>query len=81
MGLTSGSMIERTYSSGPDYPDEGYYGTGREFAWNDLAVSISYGRYLTDRFSLGFSVRYIGEFVHDYSASSWSADQLQHRLS
>lgn len=72
--LTSGSMIERTYPRGVDYPLEGIFGTGREFAWNDLAVSVSYGRYLTDRFSIGFTVRYIGEFVHDYSASSWSAD-------
>ena len=72
--LTSGSMVERTYNRGVDYPDEGIFGTGRKFAWNDLAVSVSYGRYLTDRFSLGFTVRYIGEFVHDFSASSWSAD-------
>lgn len=64
--LTSGSMKERTYNRG--------LGTGRMFAWNDLAVSVSYGRYLTDRFSLGFSVRYIGEMVHDYSAASWGAD-------
>ena len=64
-GLTSGSMDEMTYFRIP---------TGREFAWNDLAVSVSYGRYLTDRFSIGFSVRYIGEFVHDYSASGWAAD-------
>jgi hypothetical protein len=72
--LTSGSIIERTYNRGVDYPDEGIYGTGRKFAWNDLAVSVGYGRYLTDRFSIGFTVRYIGEFVSDYSASSWSAD-------
>jgi len=72
--LTSGSIVERTYNRGVDYPEEGIYGTGRKFAWNDLAVSVSYGRYLTDRFSLGFTVRYIGEFVHDYSASTWSAD-------
>ncbi len=72
--LTSGSMIERTYESGVDYPAEGKLGTGRTFAWNDLAVSVGYGRYLTDRFSLGFTVRYIGEYVHDYTASSWSAD-------
>lgn len=64
-GLTSGSMDEMTYYRIP---------TGRSFAWNDLAVSVSYGRYLTDRFSIGFTLRYIGEFVHDYSASSWSAD-------
>jgi len=72
--LTSGSITERTYNRGVDYPDEGIYGTGRKFSWNDLAISVGYGRYLTDRFSIGFTVRYIGEFVHDYSASSWSAD-------
>lgn len=80
--LTSGPMIERTYNRGVDYPAEegidadAIFGTGRQFAWNDLALSISYGRYLTDRFSLGFTVRYIGEWVEviDHSASSWSAD-------
>ena len=72
--LTSGSITERTYNRGPDYPGEYLLGTGRSFAWNSLALSVGYGRYLTDRFSIGFTVRYIGEFVHDYSASSWSAD-------
>jgi len=72
--LTSGEMIERTYSNGVDDPLTGIEGTGRTFAWNDLALSVGYGRYLTDRFSIGFTVRYIGEFAHDYSASSWSAD-------
>ncbi len=73
-GLTSGSMTETTYNLGSIDPAAGIYGTGREFAWNDLAVSIGYGRYLTDRFSIGFTVRYIGEYVHDFSASTWSAD-------
>ncbi len=44
------------------------------FSANDLAVSMSYGRYLTDRFSIGVTVRYIGEFYHDYSSNGWSAD-------
>ncbi len=72
--LTSGEMVEYTYAMGVDDPSSGVQGTGRTFAWNDFAVSASYGRYLTDRFSIGFSLRYIGEFVHDYSASGWSAD-------
>ncbi len=67
-GLTSGNIIERTYERGT------FEGTGRTFAWNDLAASLSYGRYLTDRFSVGFTVKYIGEFAHDYTASGWSAD-------
>ena len=64
--LSSGEMIERTNTD--------FQGTGRTFGWNDFALSVSYGRYLTDRFSIGFTVKYIGEFAHDYSASGWSAD-------
>lgn len=67
-GLTSGEIIERTYFRG----EEG--GTGRTFAYNSLAMGVSYGRYLTDRFSIGFTLKYIGEFAHDYSANGWSAD-------
>jgi long-subunit fatty acid transport protein len=65
--LSSGEMVEYLATSGPG-------GSGRTFYWNDFSFSASYGRYLTDRFSLGFTVRYIGQFVHDYSASGWSAD-------
>ncbi len=73
--LTSGEMIETTYERGvPDGSLIGVAGTGRTFSWNDFALSVGYGRYLTDRFSIGFTLRYIGEFTHDYSASSWSAD-------
>ncbi|RKX27697.1 MAG: hypothetical protein DRP45_00310 [Candidatus Zixiibacteriota bacterium] len=73
--LTSGSMVERTYGQGPDFSlHADVEGTGRKFAWNDFALSASYARYLTDRFSIGFTVRYIGQYVHDYSANGWSAD-------
>lgn len=66
--LTSGDMIERTYEQGT------FSGTGRTFAWNDFALSVSYGRYLTDRFSIGFTFKYINEQVHDFTASGWAAD-------
>lgn len=65
-GLSTDEMDETTY--------ERPFGTGRTFYWQDMALSVSYGRYLTDRFSIGFTVKYIGEFTHDYSASGWSAD-------
>ncbi|UCG60728.1 MAG: PorV/PorQ family protein [Candidatus Zixiibacteriota bacterium] len=68
--LTSGDMIETDYVNAAD-PQAG---TGRIFSYNDFALAVSYGRYLTDRFSIGLSVKYIGEFAHDYSASGWSAD-------
>jgi hypothetical protein len=68
-GLNSGMMTERTYGDGTEA------GTGREFSYQDLAVSLCYGRYLTDRFSLGVTVKYIGEKAGDYaSANGWSAD-------
>jgi len=67
-GLTSGYMTERTYNQGT------MNGTGREFRYDDLALSVGYGRYLTDRFSVGVNVRYIGEFAADKTASGWSAD-------
>lgn len=68
-GLNSGWMTERDYGDGTDA------GTGREFSYQDLAVSLCYGRYLTDRFSLGVTVKYIGEKAGDYaSANGWSAD-------
>jgi len=68
--LTSGDMIEIDYVNVLD-PQ---LGTGRVFSYDDFAFAVSYGRYLTDRFSIGVSVKYIGEFTHDYSASGWSAD-------
>lgn len=67
-GLNSGWMTERDYRNGT------MEGTGREFSYQDIAVSMCYGRYLTDRFSLGVTVKYIGERSVDASANGWSAD-------
>lgn len=64
--LSSGEMDETTYN----FPT----GSGRTFSYNDVALGVSYGRYLTDRFSIGLTLRYIGEFTHDYNANGWSAD-------
>lgn len=66
-GLTTGDIDERTYEGAP-------VGTGRKFRAEDAALSLGYGRYLTDRFSIGVNVKYIGEFYHDYSTHGWSAD-------
>ncbi len=63
--LSSGTIDETDHFRAP---------TGRTFVWNDFSLAVSYSRYLTDRFSIGITVKYIGEFVHDYSASGWAAD-------
>ncbi len=64
-GLFSGKIDETSYDRVP---------TGRTFVWNDYAIAVSYGRYLTDRFSIGVTVKYITERAHDYSANGWAAD-------
>lgn len=67
-GLTTGDIVEQTYQqSGP-------LGTGRNFSAQDFMFAVGYGRYLTDRFSIGFNVKFVGEFFHEYSASGWAAD-------
>lgn len=64
--LNTGDMIERTYQ----HP----YGTGQTFSAKDYALSISYGRLLTERFSLGATVKYIDELYEEERATSWAAD-------
>jgi len=38
-------------------------GTGEMFSCGDLALGLSYGRCLTDRFSIGFNVKYIKQRI------------------
>ena len=64
-GLSSGSIDETDYNKIP---------TGQTFTWTDMALAVSYGRYLTDRFSIGVTVKYLHEKVHAYSANGWAAD-------
>ena len=70
--LSSGEIIETTYGSG--VVSQTISGTGRTFSWKDLALSFSYGRYLTDRFSLGFSVKFLHEAIPDKTSNGWAAD-------
>jgi len=66
VSLYTGEMIETT----PYMPE----GTGRTFAAGDLAVSATYSRLLTDRFSVGLNLKYIGEFYADVHAHGWAMD-------
>jgi hypothetical protein len=49
-------------------------GTGAKWSANDLAVSLSYARNLTDRFSIGGSVKYITQKIWNESASAFALD-------
>lgn len=53
-----------------DYPN----GTGEKWSAQDLAIAVSYGRNLTDRFSIGGSVKYIHQQIYRESASAFALD-------
>jgi hypothetical protein len=64
--LTTGDMDETT----PEMPE----GTGRKFSAGDLAVGVTYSQKLTDKFSVGGTIKYINETLADKTANGWSAD-------
>lgn len=64
--LFTDDMVETT----PDMP----YGTGRTFTAGDLAAGVSYCQRLTDKFSVGATVKYLNERLADESSSGWAAD-------
>ena len=53
-----------------DYPQ----GTGEYFSANDLALGISYGFSLTDRFSIGFTGKYIHQQIWKEKAHGFAID-------
>ncbi|WP_245771941.1 PorV/PorQ family protein [Rhodothermus profundi] len=64
--LNSGEMLVRTVEE----PE----GTGERFSVQSLALQLSYARRLTDRFSLGGSIKYIRETIWHSSASAVAVD-------
>ncbi|MBS1260693.1 MAG: hypothetical protein MAG453_00009 [Calditrichaeota bacterium] len=65
-GLYTGDMDETT----PERP----YGTGRTFTASDFAAGVSYAQRLTDKFSVGSTVKYLQENLADEVARGWSVD-------
>lgn len=49
-------------------------GTGEYFSAGDIAVGLSYGRKLTDRFSIGFTVKYVQQTIWHMTASAFAFD-------
>lgn len=49
-------------------------GTGEMFGAGDLALGLSHARSLTDRFSIGFNLKYINQRIWHMSASSFAVD-------
>lgn len=64
--MSSGEMVETT----PEMP----YGTGRTFTASDLCAGVTWGQQLTDKFSVGATVKYLNEQLADKNATGWGAD-------
>ena len=64
--FTSGDMDETTVLQ----PD----GTGRTFCTSDLALGVSYAKKLTDRFSVGVTVKYVSESLSRETAEAVAFD-------
>lgn len=66
VSLTSGK-IEITTEKEPN-------GTGRFYDASDLALGLSYARFLTDRFSAGINVKYIYQRIWNETADGFAFD-------
>ncbi len=66
-GLDAGDMDVTT----PEHPNGV---DGWTFGAKDYALSLSYGRFLTDRFSLGVTVKLIDELYEEERSTGWAAD-------
>jgi hypothetical protein len=69
LSVTSVSMADEIVRT-VDMPE----GTGEYYSAGDLAVALSYARSLTDRFSIGFTVKYIQETIWHEAASAIALD-------
>jgi hypothetical protein len=49
-------------------------GTGENFSAGDIAIGISYARFLTDRFSVGLTAKYIKQSIWHMSSSAFAID-------
>jgi hypothetical protein len=64
--LSMDDMLVRT----EQFPE----GTGLYFSAGDIAVSLAYARNLTDRFSIGFNVKYINQRIWHETAQGFALD-------
>lgn len=69
VGITSVSMDDMPVRT-LEYPE----GNGEQFAANNLAFSLGYGRRLTQNFAVGMTIKHIQEQIWHMTASSLAAD-------
>jgi hypothetical protein len=68
------SITQLAYGDEPVTTEDNPEGTGERWSAQDLAVTLSYSRNLTDRFSMGGSAKYINQSIWNESASTFAFD-------
>ena len=74
IGAAGLSVTYLNYGSIEVTTDAQQDGTGEFYQPSDLALALSYGYNLTDRFSLGLSMKYINQRIYHSSASAFAVD-------
>ncbi|MCB0753341.1 MAG: PorV/PorQ family protein, partial [Ignavibacteriae bacterium] len=74
VGTFGVSMVSLTTSKMEVTTEQEPNGTGRFFDAGDLALGISYAKYLTDKFSVGLTVKYINQRIWNETASGLAFD-------
>lgn len=74
MGTFGASMIIFSTDQMEITTEEEPNGTGRYFDASDIALGISYAKYLTDRFSVGLTVKYVNQRIWNENASGFAFD-------
>ncbi|MDP2302460.1 MAG: PorV/PorQ family protein [Ignavibacteria bacterium] len=73
-GALAASMILFTTGKMEITTEEKPNGTGRYFDVGDLAVGLTYAKYLTDRFNIGLSVKYIHQQIWNETSNGIAFD-------
>ncbi|HVO76118.1 MAG TPA: PorV/PorQ family protein [Ignavibacteriaceae bacterium] len=80
-GVLAASLIVFSTDEMEITTEESPNGTGRYFDAQDIALGISFARYLTDRFSVGLTVKYISQNIWNEIADGVAFDiGTQYRL-
>ncbi|MEO8233232.1 MAG: PorV/PorQ family protein [Ignavibacteriota bacterium] len=81
MGTFGASMVLFTTDKMEITTEEQPNGTGRYFDAGDIALGVSYAKYLTDRFSVGVTVKYVNQRIWNETATGIAFDiGTQYRL-
>ena len=80
-GVIGASMVIFTTDEMEITTEEQPNGTGRYFDAGDIALGVTYAKYLTDRFSVGLTVKYINQRIWNETATGVAFDiGTQYRL-